>query len=1143
MTRKIIVLLVILTFLALSAEASRASDEDLFMTVTIPDALIILDLSGSMAWNPAGGTKIYGVSTCIPDTTNCSGYYYNCSGGYCGSSKTNCSTNCSRIAIAKRAIFDLLDDDNDGSITSADITSLGIRIGFMRYYNCGSTSSTKYYTDSGSCIRLSWGITQDDNTTTTPYASIYCNDAACASTVASCKVTSPAKECVVGYGVTGGTPVGYSLREAKRYLDAHKALDSSSTCRQKSVIIVTDGADTYTCGGNGSSTYAKQRRAPVVYAKALKDAGYDVYVVGFGDSLDENDKRTLNWMAYYGGTRNPDDTQSVVTTGLTLPAATDACSSSGSDPKDTDISGYAFMASDPAALAAALKSALSSIQEANYSFSSQASVAAARVQDENFLYEASFEPKNNSGANKEPFWTGHLKKYEIQSDGTLFSTPCWDAGAKLRDRNDSTRSMWTYKGGTSLTEFTTTNITAADLGVTTDTRRNEVVGFYRGESTYNLENWKLGDIFHSNPVIVKTPNPYFHDPRQCGATAFASFAADTAHVRTAANGKQLVLVGANDGQVHAFGTGTSTSCATGGEEKWSFISPNLLHKMAPIAHNSHADRSTLASHAYFNDGQLEIADVWLPSTAGTGVSKQASEWKTIAVIGQGQGSGSYLWSSSSTCHSTSTSGFSATYSATYPYYCGFWALDVTVPVTTSTQPGYLWHLGGNSAISSSHAPYLGEPWSRMVTGRVNIAGNERWVGFIGGGYNASSCLSMDGATSFACNTTDGLSPGKGFFVVDLKDGSIIWSFTHGSTATATTNPAMDFSIAATPLAIDLDNDGFIDTVYVGDLGGNMWRFRLCPRDPVCYACGLDTYYNDAPTGYTDDCGTCTTANWAGSLLYQTTAGERGSGLATASNTHKQIFNAATATKDMNGNLWIYFGTGENNDPAAKPTDTSDTKNRLYGLKDTTYNRYGAGSACTANTVSCSGLSCTGGYCYGSPISGCSTYCPGSARTTANLTNVTSTSTTYVDSSSVSGWYINLSTNTLTRPDSTTITSPVGEKMISDPTVFGGVVYFTTHVPDQGTGTACGEAGDAFLYALKFTCSSGALSEGARTKYVGHGIGSAAVMSMRAGSSGVTDIYATASGGAGTSALTQKLGTAPSTASMTNILYWRDRRLQ
>ena len=68
-------------------------------------------------------------------------------------------------------------------------------------------------------------------------------------------------------------------------------------------------------------------------------------------------------------------------------------------------------------------------------------------------------------------------------------------------------------------------------------------------------------------------------------------------------------------------------------------------------------------------------------------------------------------------------------------------------------------------------------------------------------------------------------------------------------------------------------------------------------------------------------------------------------------------------------------------------------------------------------------------------------------TTSDLINVTSSTT----SECTRGWYYNLSTNALTRPDGTTFSSPVGEKMISDPTIFGGMVYFATYVPNQETG--------------------------------------------------------------------------------------------
>ncbi len=210
-------------------------------------------------------------------------------------------------------------------------------------------------------------------------------------------------------------------------------------------------------------------------------------------------------------------------------------------------------------------------------------------------------------------------------------------------------------------------------------------------------------------------------------------------------------------------------------------------------------------------------------------------------------------------------------------------------------------------------------------------------------------------------------------------------------------------------------------------------------------------------------------------------------------------------------MWVYFGTGENNDPTWKPTtisDTSDTVNRLFAIKE------------DLKTAEVGGD--------GDPIF-THTY------TAANLTNITaiSGSTPYTDSSSGHGWYINLSYSS----------SRLGEKMISDPTVFGGVVYFATYVPDQGGSSACGLAGDAYLYAIKYVSGAGAVDDaGNRSKWIGRGIGSSILVSYRPGYT-AADIYVTTSGGAGTGALTQQVGEAPTTSSMTNILYWKDRRLE
>ncbi|MDI6727740.1 MAG: PilC/PilY family type IV pilus protein [Thermodesulfovibrionales bacterium] len=971
------------------------SDETALFTTVAPDALIVLDLSGSMDWNPAGDTA---TSTSLPCTTS----------------------SCSRLAIAKTAIFNILDDNNDNTINSSDESSLNIRIGYMRFREGNDTSGN--YTSGN--IKLIWDIGSR-------YSRIYCNNAT------SCTITTNAGESssatwISGERANGGTPLASALNEAKLYLDAHKAGDTAGRCRQKFAILITDGADTYACSGDGTESQSdmyKRRRETVAKAKALADAGYKVFVIGFGASMPTCLQRTLNWAAYYGQTDNPLQANSGDTSGYNIPAGSfypsgvsscsdtstsvinDICSKGGgtgdrvansNDPATAPLSGYAFLATNADELTAALRQAINIIREANYAFSA-AAVASTRTQDENYIYEASFQPVND-----DPFWLGHLKKYTINADGSVGSA-VWDAGTQLQAKSAANRNIYTYKSGSNPLVFNTTNITAADLGVSTSAERDAVVGYIRGEATYNPDNWKLGDIFRSNPVLVGTPLTYFNDFRDVN-NAFSTFR--TNNQRTSANGLMIVAAGANDGQFHAFKT-------SDGSEAWSFIPPNLLPKLKLIAHTTHP---TGLAHQYFVDGPVTHSDVWLGT--GDGTSKSADDWKTLVVFGEGRGAGAYLWSSSSSCDS----GFNSTYSATYRYYCGYHALDVT----NTLSPLYKW----NIVPSSTNAPYLGEPWSKMSIGRVKIGGNEKWVGFIGGGYNASDC-----SGGGSCDTR-----GKGFYVVDMSNGNVLWSYTRAD------NSSMNYSFPAPPAALDTDNDGFVDTVYIGDLGGSMWRFKLCTAS---------------------DDSSCNTSTWTtrAGFLFQASSG-----------VIRPIYTKAVVAKDASGNMWVYWGTGDKTDPTS-----SAAQEKFYALKD-------------------------GGGSYG----------------INDMENLTASGSTY--SGVKQGWYINLSGS--------------GEKILAEPAVFGGVVYFTTYTPATGS-NPCEQAGTPKLYAVGYTTGGGVLTGGARTTTLsGVGIPSAPIISLRP-DTGTPDLYVTVSGGAGQDARTTKPpGINPQGLSNTrNIKYWKDRRLQ
>ncbi len=1029
-----------------AAQPTAAIGEEMLFTIsTSPDALILIDLSGSMEWNPAGGTDRWGNSSCT-------GTFYSSSG-------TGHTSDCRRIAIAKRALFSLLDDNNDNVINKNDEGSLGVRIGFMRFRDGNDTAGD--WSTGNSRVLCPIG---------SAYSRLFCaNASSCASTVTSCSnqgcQLTGWTECIVGETANGGTPLAMSLYEAKLYLDAHKAADAAGACRQKFVILISDGADTYACGSDGQecknsadaagySRRYKGRREVVARVKALSDAGYKVFVIGFGSSMPTYLQNTLNWAAYYGGTDDPNVTNSGSTTGYSIPTGslyptsaatsclgaysplccqdetmtsmkTGTCLSTNysyfyapsNDPGDTSLSGYAFLAADADALSAALKTAITLIQQATFSFT-QASVQASRTVDENYLYEASFDPISN-----DPFWHGHLKKFQIDTSGNIVTPELYDAGPVLQTTGESSRTMYTLISG-AMTSFTN-SIDPSYFGYTSTNlaARDAVVGYIRGDSAYNPDSlsgnvFKLGDIFRSSPITVGTPSVYYDDNRDvnysypCGSAtnlnAFAKHRCD--HPRSSLNGYRIIVSGANDGQLHAFKTSDMS-------EAWSFIPPNLLSKLNQISHSAHPANLT---HTYFVDGSVTVADVWLGT--GDGTNKAYADWKTVLVFGEGRGITPNAWSSSSSCDT----GFSPVYGAGYPYYCGFYALNVT----NTLAPAFMWRLGGSTLLDSlQQAPYLGDPWSKVMPGRVLIGGQERWVAFIGAGYNATDC-----SGGGACD-----SRGKGFFIVDMKDGTVIRSFTLYN------DTRMLYSLPTTASIVDADNDGFIDTAYIGDLGGNMWRFKLCTRIQG---------------------SSCTESSWQQTLLYDSSSG-----------VIRPIYTMPAAAVDGAGNLWIYWGTGDKSDPTA-----ANAQEKLYAVKDN--------DRTTTYTIN-------------------------------NLENIT-TGTYDNTTSTNAGYYINIAGS--------------GEKILADPVVFGGVVYFTTYTPSGSD--PCSQSGTASLYGIRYTSGAGVFTGGARSMSVGQGIASSPVVSTGQGAS-TSDIYVTtSSGGVGRIPFNP-----PGGGRSSRMLFWRDQRVQ
>src|SRR5213078_5400308 len=103
---------------------------------------------------------------------------------------------------------------------------------------------------------------------------------------------------------------------------------------------------------------------------------------------------------------------------------------------------------------------------------------------------------------------------------------------------------------------------------------------------------------------------------------------------------------------------------------------------------------------------------------------------------------------------------------------------------------------------------LGNTWSDPAIGKVKIGGADKFVAFVGGGYDSGSNNAL----------------GKAVFAIDLSNGTKLWEYYNDSTLDD--RQYMNFSIPANPTAVDLNGDGSLEAVYIGDVGGQVWKFDV-----------------------------------------------------------------------------------------------------------------------------------------------------------------------------------------------------------------------------------------------------------------------------------------------------------------------------
>ena len=184
-------------------------------------------------------------------------------------------------------------------------------------------------------------------------------------------------------------------------------------------------------------------------------------------------------------------------------------------------------------------------------------------------------------------------------------------------------------------------------------------------------------------------------------------------------------------------------------------------------------------------------------------------------------------------------------------------------------------------------------------------------------------------------------------------------------------------------------------------------------------------------------------------------------IATDSSGERQpILGGFDATPGPFNSIMIYFGTGSFSF-SDDTSSSSSTQQSFYGVQDR-----GDGSSSALTRSSLQSQSVKSGS--------------GNTRTVSSGTN---------SSSSSYGWYVDL-------------VGP-GERVVSNPQVANGIVYFTTYQLSSSSG--CSSSGSNWLYGLDTTTGGGALSSVRQTMSSGNGDGNGSASSGFAANTGALSL--------------------------------------
>ena len=359
------------------------------------------------------------------------------------------------------------------------------------------------------------------------------------------------------------------------------------------------------------------------------------------------------------------------------------------------------------------------------------------------------------------------------------------------------------------------------------------------------------------------------------------------------------------------------------------------------------------------------------------------------------------------------------------------AIDVSNPAL----PVFKYSIGSNF-LSAAGGEALGQSWGKPQRCRMidSSSGTVKDVFVLPGGYDTNQ-------DTIPITGTD--TVGRAIFAVDVKTGALLpsFNFNYGNYSSMT-------SAIIAVSAFENPDSRTATRVYAGDLSGNLFAFR-------------DDVYTDAEDGV-----------WQQKLKLFSSPGKKIFYPPNITNEYFEVKYPYSGIREDPPQMrrikgdYVFYGTGDRANP-----ERTDIVNEFYAIKNSWQWELSDGTTTLTPTIVKAYVDSADGVL---KQVGTTTAIDDDDLFILDVTDDllqnqetdTETKTLYINyiKSAISnpnnrGWYLSLEDS--------------GEKVVAQPAIFNGVIYFTTYVPDTSTavvGDPCanpGSRGNSYLYALAY----------------------------------------------------------------------------